>query len=385
MLFDQETLDKLITFRHELHRYPEVSSQEQETSNRVTDFITQYEPDEIIRNLGGYGVAAIYNGIQTGPTVLIRCELDALPITETGNLPYKSNYSGTAHLCGHDGHMAMVIGLATLLHRTRPEKGRVVLLFQPAEETGAGAKAVIRDPGFARISPDYAFSLHNLPGEALHNVGIKEGSFNCASQGLWITLEGKTSHASHPEDGISPATAMCELVTAFTQLPAKTEFANDFALVTVVHANLGDEAFGITPGFAKVMVTLRSETDRIMALLQEKSETLIKGVAEKYGLKTDFGYEDIFAASTNDSKATDILKSAFEDENILCKEMPAPMRWSEDFGQFGKVSKSAMFTLGSGLNQPQLHNPDFDFPDELIETGTRIFHRVIRTILGPRS
>lgn len=385
MLLDQETLDKLIAFRHELHRHPEISGHEKETSERITAFIKQYDPDKIINNLGGYGIAAIYNGKETGPTVLIRCELDGLPITETGSLPYQSIHQGKGHLCGHDGHMTMVAGLATLLHRTRPTKGRVILLFQPAEETGAGAKAVINDPSFDSIKPDYAFSLHNLPGLALHKVGIKDGSFNCASQGLWITLEGKTSHASHPEDGISPAAAMCDLVTAFSQLPTNPEFANDFALVTVVHANLGEEAFGITPGFAKIMVTLRSETDNIMSLLQEKSEKLIRDVAQKHTLKASYGYEDIFAASTNAPEATQILKTAFQDENIVSDEMIAPMRWSEDFGQFGNISNSAMFTLGSGIDQPQLHNPDYDFPDELIETGTKIFHRVVRSVLGPSN
>ncbi|WP_085904461.1 amidohydrolase [Kiloniella majae] len=385
MLLDQKTLDKLVSLRHELHRYPEISGEERETSDRIASFLEQYDPDKIIRNLGGYGLAAIYNGREAGPTVLIRCELDGLPITETGNLPYQSTHQGKGHLCGHDGHMTMIAGLATLLHRTRPVKGRVILLFQPAEETGAGAKAVINDPEFSRLTPDYSFSLHNLPGQALHKVGIKEGPFNCASQGLWITLEGKTSHASHPEDGISPATAMCDLITAFKELPNASEFADNFALVTIVHARLGEEAFGITPGFAKVMVTLRSQTDKVMSLLQEKSDALINDVAKKYRLKTTFGYEDIFAASVNAPEATELLETAFADENITRDEMPAPMRWSEDFGQFGKISNSAMFTMGSGLNQSQLHNPDFDFPDELIETGTKIFHRVIRNILGPRN
>lgn len=385
MLLDQETLDKLVSFRRELHQFPEVSGEELKTSTRVESFLKQYAPDDIIHSLGGHGLAAVYNGLKTGPTVLIRCELDGLPIQETGEASYKSAIEGKGHLCGHDGHMVMVAGLAALLNRTRPAKGRVVLLFQPAEETGAGAKAVIADPAFVDIKPDYAFSLHNLPGQPLHEVGLKSGPFNCASQGLWITLEGKTSHASHPENGCSPANAMCELVTKMTELPHSSALSNDFSLVTVVHARLGEEAFGISPGFAKVMVTLRSQTDDIMTKLREKSETLINEIAQRHQLKVNFGYEDIFAASVNNPEATEILQQALTDESITQSEMLSPMRWSEDFGQFGLVSNSAMFTLGSGTNQPQLHNPDFDFPDELIETGTKIFHRVIRNILGPRN
>ncbi len=385
MLLDQATLDKLTAFRHELHRFPEVSGEEKETSERVAVFLQQYSPDQIIRNLGGYGLAVIYQGTEDGPTILIRCELDGLPIDEIGISPYRSTIAGKGHLCGHDGHMVMVAGLASLLNRTRPARGRVVLLFQPAEENGAGAKSVIEDTAFAELQPDYAFSLHNLPGKALHEVGIKPGPFNCASQGLWITLQGKTSHASHPENGQSPANAMCELLTQLANLPHTPDLVNDFALTTVVHARLGEEAFGITPGFAKVMVTLRSETNDVMAKLRNRSETLIKEVAKRYRLEATFGYEDIFDASINDQEATGILNQAFNDEGILVAPMTGPMRWSEDFGQFGRICKSAMFTLGSGESQPQLHNPDFDFPDELIETGTKVFHRVIRNILGPSN
>ncbi len=385
MLLDNDTHAKLVSLRQELHRHPELSGCEQKTSDRIAAFLEDYTPDELHRNLGGYGLAAVYKGKSPGPCVLIRCELDALPIEELGTAPYRSEIPGKGHLCGHDGHMTIVAGLAMLLQRTRPARGRVILLFQPAEETGAGAKAVIEDPAFAILKPDYAFALHNLPGMALHHVGLKPGAFNCASQGLWITLNGKTSHASNPEDGRSPALAMCELITAFAQLPQDRDFDREFALVTVVHARLGEEAFGIAPGFAKLMVTLRSENDQVMGLLQEKSEELVKQIGQRHNLETALGYEDIFTASTNNPDASEQLLKAFKAEEITLHTMTAPMRWSEDFGQFGHISKSAMFTLGSGLSQPQLHNPDFDFPDDLIETGTRIFHRVIRNILGPSN
>ncbi|MCZ4280331.1 amidohydrolase [Kiloniella laminariae] len=385
MLLDNETHTQLVTLRQDLHRHPEISGHEQATSDRIATFLENHAPDELHRNLGGYGVAAVYKGKVPGPGVLIRCELDALPIEELNTAPYRSTIAGKGHLCGHDGHMTMVAGLAALLQRSRPAIGRVILLFQPAEETGAGAKAVIEDPAFAALKPDYAFALHNLPGMPLHHVGLKSGPFNCASQGLWITLTGKTSHASNPEDGQSPALAMCDLIKAFTLLPQDHDFKGEFALVTIVHARLGEEAFGIAPGFAKLMVTLRSETDQIMQLLQEKSRHLIEQISKDHQLETAFGYDDIFAASTNDPDASEQLLQVFEAEEIKHHPMTSPMRWSEDFGQFGQICKSAMFTLGSGLSQPQLHNPDFDFPDELIETGCRIFHRVIRNILGPSN
>lgn len=156
MLLDEVDVGDAVAFRHHLHRNPEVSGQEAETAVAVADRLANHGPDRILRGLGGYGVAAVFDGPEPGPTVLLRCELDALPILEIGKVPHRSRIDGRAHLCGHDGHSAILTLVAAHLARQRPSRGRVVLLFQPAEETGAGAAAVIADPAFAEFSPDFA-------------------------------------------------------------------------------------------------------------------------------------------------------------------------------------------------------------------------------------
>jgi amidohydrolase len=174
---------ELTVLRHDLHRRPELSGEEGQTAARIVAELERHGPDEILTDLGTHGVAAVYNSGAAGPTVLFRCELDGLPITEISRFAWRSEIDGKGHLCGHDGHMAIMCGLAVQLAANRPVRGRVVLLFQPAEETGAGAADVIADPRFERIRPDYAFALHNLPGLPLGSVGVRSGPFTFASEG----------------------------------------------------------------------------------------------------------------------------------------------------------------------------------------------------------
>lgn len=374
---------ELVEWRHALHRRPEVSGEERETAAAVVDFINPTGPDRMITGLGGHGIAAVYDSGHPGPTVLFRCELDGLPIEEVSDLPYRSEIAGKGHLCGHDGHMATLAALARLLGRRKPARGRVVLLYQPAEENGAGAAAVIADPRFAGIRPDYAFSLHNMPGIAPGEARLSAGPANCASRGMKIVLTGKTSHASVPEDGVSPMMALSKLMPDLTALGPGGVLDAAYRLVTVTHVEMGEPAFGIAPGRGELWATLRTLTDSAMAGLVEAAEALVGKVADDARLGLTITYHDVFHHCDNDAEAVAILRAAFDAEHIRHEEAEI-VRASEDFGLFGSRvgAKSAMFWFGSGEKSPQLHNPDFDFPDALIEPGARIFARVARDLLG---
>ena len=162
--FSQARTPELVMLRRELHQAPEVSGEEALTAARIMEFVERLNPDRLVSGLGGHGVAAVFDSGQPGPSVLFRCELDGLPIKEISAVDWRSRTDGKGHLCGHDGHMAIVCGLGMALAARRPARGRVIVLFQPAEETGAGAAAVIADPDFSSLRPDFAFALHNLPG-----------------------------------------------------------------------------------------------------------------------------------------------------------------------------------------------------------------------------
>ncbi len=367
--------------RHELHQVPEVSGEERGTAASIANLLQACAPDKVLIGIGGHGVAAIYDSGQPGPTVGIRCELDGLPIQEISDAPYASQYPGKGHLCGHDGHMAMVLGVAFVLGDTRPARGRVVLIFQPAEETGQGARAFRTDPKFDEIAPDYVFSLHNLPGLELGAVEICSGPTNCASRGMRIALSGKTSHAAAPQDGLSPAQALADLMPRLASLGQGGALDGDFALATVTHARLGEATFGIAPGYAELWVTLRTVSDARMSRLVQDAEQLVYSAAHAESLGVEITYDDIFEACTNSDLAVQILSDACSAQGVPYKRVAEPQRFSEDFGQFGKDAETAMFWLGAGEDHPQLHNPDYDFPDTLLPLGTDIFLTAIKRTL----
>lgn len=374
---------ELTEWRRELHRFPEVSGEERETAARVVAALAGTKPDQVVKGLGGHGVAAVWNGAGPGETVLFRCELDALPIDEVGNPEWRSTVPFKGHMCGHDGHMAILMALARLIHRRRPARGRVVLMFQPAEENGSGAAAVLADPRFAALRPDWAFALHNMPRRPFGHASLRAGTMMCASQGMKVKLLGKTSHASMPETGTSPVHAMARLIPALLALGPGGALTEGFRMVTITHARAGEPAFGISPGYGELWVKLRTREDGPMAALRAEAEALVRAEAARDGLKAEFETQDDFSATVNDAQAITRLTSALEALGMSHDDAGLPLRGSEDFGRFGvEGTKMAMMFLGSGEACPQLHNPDYDFPDGLIAIGARLFDRVLRDILG---
>ncbi len=381
MFLTNQDMVELTAWCRKLHGMPELSGEEQETAREVAAFLQDTGADRIVTGLGGHGVAAVYEGPEPGPTLMFRAELDGLPIAEISDIPHRSTASGRGHMCGHDGHMATLAAFARGLGRQRPRRGRAVVLFQPAEENGAGAAAVIADPKFREISPDFAYAYHNMPGMPLGHAGLSEGPANCASRGIRIVLTGRTAHASMPEYGVSPMPAVARLMPALTALGSGGGLDGDFAMVTITHARLGDPAFGIAPGRAEIWGTLRTLVDARMDDLVARAEALVAAVAGEAGLGHEIDYHDVFRHCENAPEAVANLRRAMAAEGVPCGDVE-PMRGSEDFGRFGDTAVSAMFLLGAGEDHPSVHNPDYDFPDDLIPIGAQIFMRTLRDQLG---
>lgn len=374
-----------IALRHDLHRAPELSGAERATAATIARVMAGAGADAVLEGLGGHGVAAVFDGAAPGPTILLRAELDALPILEDSGMPHASAIAGRAHLCGHDGHMAILVTVARVLGRQRMPSGRVVLLFQPAEEDGSGAALVLEDPRIAGLTPALVLALHTLPGLALGRVALAEGQAACASRGMRIALSGRAAHASQPETGISPGPALARLVTALPGLAAGRPFPDPgFTLVTVTHAAMGARAFGIAPGEAEVWATLRSLDNAAMADLVARAEALARETAAGQGLSCRIDYHEAFEACHNDAAAVASLRAALDDCGVSHGPEGQPWRPSEDFGRLGRLGPAALFFLGAGEHQPALHDPRFDFPDALVAIGARIFLRVIARELGPR-
>jgi len=373
----ENSITQLVDLRHKLHQNPELSGIEYETSRLITKKLALLKPDTLLTNIGGCGVAAKFDAIEDGPCILFRAELDALPIEETNDFAYRSKKSGVSHKCGHDGHMAIVWGLAELVAQNRPSRGSVIILFQPAEETGDGARAVVADKKFAKLKADYCYALHNLPGYPMGEVLIRAGTFNCASRGMIIKLTGKTAHAAYPETGTSPAAALAELLQLFPHI-ASTLNKNELLMTTTVHASMGEQAFGTAPSDAVLMVTLRSETNEGMDLLVDKAQREVERVGHQYDLQSDISWTDIFDASVNDEQCVKQIERAALKTKHSVTWLDDPFRWSEDFGAISASAKGAMFAYGAGEKKPQIHNPDYDFPDELIKSGLSIFFEIYK-------
>ena len=375
-------LVQLTKFRRELHQYPELSGKEIKTAQKILYALKDMKPSKIIDKMGGHGLAAIFDSQEKGPTLLFRAELDALPIQEKNNLSWISKLPGVSHTCGHDGHMTMLLALGRIISRNPIKCGKVVLIFQPSEENGQGARAVISDPRYEQIKPDLAFAIHIEPGRPFGYVSTRPGLMNCASLGLKITLHGKTAHAADPDDGISPSHAVAEFVQKISEFNHGDELNNNFRLTTVTHVQIGEQSFGISPGDASIFVTLRTSNDDSLSQLDKDVRGLVSNISKQFKLTFDFEIFDHFAASINDKEAHDIAVNAMKSLNINYGSIGVPMRASEDFGIFGKQSKAAMLCLGPGEDYAALHNPNYDFNDDLIPIGTGIFERITRDLLG---
>lgn len=384
MHWDQDNWSPALrAIRHELHRFPELSGKEVETSARIAAFLQEHAPQATLIKLGRTGLAAVFRSDVPGETVLLRCELDALPISESIDLDHRSQHAGVAHKCGHDGHMASMLGVAIALTASPPPNGRVVLLFQPAEESGEGARWILADPRFAELKPDLVFAFHNLPLYELGTIVWRPGTFASASTGMVVRFQGATTHSSYPEDGRSPAPALAEFIQKVPEL-SQGGSNEEWSLVTVTQAILGTvegrSDFGVAPGEAELRCSLRSHTSSGLKRLRKIAEQFATEIADRHELAITVAWEEEFPATVSDDKAITILTQASAVSGLKAQELEEPMRWSEDFGYFLDDHSGAFFGLGSGHSQPQLHHPDYDYPDALIPVGTNIYCSILEEI-----
>jgi amidohydrolase len=355
-----------------LHERAEVSGRELATAEIVASFLAATRPTRLIRGIAGHGVAALYQGSIPGPRVMVRCELDGLPMPDG---------SGAYHGCGHDGHMAILAGVAAHFAEAPLEGGSVLLLFQPSEETGEGATAVLRDAGFGSVMPDFAIALHNLPGFRLAEVILRHGVFASASAGITVNLTGERSHAGEPKKGNSPAMAVAHLLQAMNAVPQNRTGLFQPAMVTVVHAALGAETFGTSPGEAMVMATLRASEKEVLEDLFRECSRLAEGIAGVYGLGVSVERCEEFPPVFNDSRLVNLVAEAAKGLGMNVSHRDEPFPWSEDFGHFTSAMPGVLFGLGAGEETPPLHHPNYDFPDDLLPLGSKLLLETVRSII----
>lgn len=351
---------KLQEMRQKLHGLAELSGNETQTALFIYTLLKQHNPLRLLNNIGGHGVLAEFKFSDTGPKIMIRADLDALP-----------DPKGAAHRCGHDGHMTLALSILNELSNFK--KGSLYLFFQPAEETGAGARASLQDPIFQSLKLDAVFGLHNLPGLPLGEVVLCEKTFACTSMGLKIKMKGLSSHAAEPEKALSPFPVMQDLALLCNKMTSVKE-DETFQLATLTHLKLGEESFGITPGEGEVFITLRAFLDSSLETMKNEIKNVITGRV----LEVTIEEHDYFPATTVDSTITSKLQKVFSKEGIPYRVNIFPFRWSEDFGYFTQKYPGVYFGLGAGESCKPLHDTHYEFPDELLPSGAKIYREIIK-------
>ena len=369
----KEIQTKIITLRHTLHQAAELSGQEYRTKKILMDFLRRETQLEIVDCGAWFYVYYEPEHTLSQSPIAFRADFDALPIPETIDLPYASQTPGVSHKCGHDGHSAALAGLALTLEKNGADRP-VYLIFQHAEEVGGGGEMCAKLLREKKISEVYAF--HNWSGFPEGAVLVRPGTVQCASKGLTIRFQGKTAHASQPEDGINPSKAVAELLLAVEKSSENPKYRG-LVLTTPIHVEIGEKNFGIAASTAEVSFTLRAEYEKELDALEAEIQGTAEKLAEEEHLKIFFEEQDVFPETANDPGCAERVIRAAERMGIFLYPMEKPFRASEDFGWYQKECPGAMFYIGNGENYPPIHTTGYDFNDRILEVAVKMFWGLI--------
>lgn len=336
--------------RHDLHNHPGISGHEHYAHDLIVHQLQECHPDQLFTHVGGYGVIAVWGNNPSLPTTAIRGDIDALPI---------------GHRCGHDGHTTILLQLAEWIGNHLPQAtGNIILIFQPEEETGTGSQKILDSGILQRYNIKTIYGFHNLPGFPLGTVVLNYHTFAAASTGIIYRLTGRNTHASTPEKGINPGLAVAETIQAFSRFNNPGSNSPDhFRQTTLICVQLGQEAFGTSAGQADIMFTLRAFTNNTMQQLLAEANSTIAQIADRHHLQLSQTLREPFLATENHSAIVEHIENHCQSRLM---HVLTPFRWSEDFANYLQVFPGAMFGIGSGKKQPELHHPDYNFPDALI-------------------
>ncbi len=370
--------DELTAIRHDLHAHPELGFEEVRTSGVVADLLQGWGI-EIHRGIGKTGVVGVIEGNRPGRTIGLRADMDALPIEERTNLAYSSTNPGVMHACGHDGHTTMLLGAARYLAETRDFAGKVILIFQPAEEGVGGARAMLADGLFERFPCDEIYGLHNWPGAPQNRVGILPGVAMAGADFFDITVTGKGSHGARPQDSRDPILAATALVQALQSIVSRNIDPLAAAVVSVTQFHSG-AAYNVIPNEAVISGTARMFSDDIRAFIRTRIHEIASGVAASHGVEVEVDIRDIFTPLVNDTALSqsfaDMAVGVVGAENVQLGG--TPVTGSEDFADMLGAVQGAYFTIGHKGTAP-LHNPGYTFDDAILPLGSTLLARIVET------
>lgn len=374
--------DELVAIRHDLHAHPEIGFEEIRTSGIVTDRLEEWGI-EVHRGIGRTGVVGVLKGaLGLGRTIGLRADMDALPMQEATNLPYRSKIPGRFHGCGHDGHTTMLLGAARYLAETRNFAGTAVFIFQPAEEGLGGARAMLADGLFERFPCDEIYGLHNSPYDPPNRIGIKPGPAMAGADFFDIHIRGCGSHGAMPEVSRDPIVVATTLVQALQSVVSRNVSPLRSAVLSVTQIHAGS-AYNVIPEEATISGTVRFLDSKVNELIRERIHTIAAGLAASFGVEIEVNIRNVFDVLLNSEELTEgyaeAARSIVGEENVYIKKQP--VMGSEDFADMLHVVPGVYCTIGHAGNIP-VHNPGFVLNDDVLPVGASLFARIVEQRLA---
>jgi amidohydrolase len=373
MTIDPAVLERVVAIRRDLHEHPELAFEEVRTAGVVATRLRELGFDDVAEGIGGTGVVGVLRGTRPGRTIMLRADMDALPILEENAHPFTSQNAGTMHACGHDGHVAMLLGAAEIVAGRRNElAGTVCFLFQPAEEGKAGAKAMIEDGVLERFGIERAYGLHLASSEPVGVVGVREGAFYASSDSIEITIEGKGGHGAAPHLSIDPVYVASSFVVAVQQVVSRQVDPLEPAVVTI-GAFHGGTTHNVIPSRVTLMGTVRAFSAEVREAFAGRIEAILKGICDTAGATYTFDYIWRYPVTSNDTEQTRYVRALAERTvgTELVKDVPKLMG-AEDFSFFAERVPACFYTIGANGSDDTSwphHHARFDVDERAFASG----------------
>jgi hippurate hydrolase len=374
---------EITAWRHDLHAHPELLYDVQRTAGSVAEKLKAFGCDEVVPGLGRTGVVGVIHGRKgkSDKVIGLRADMDALPIEEATDLPYKSTVPGKMHACGHDGHTAMLLGAARYLAETRNFAGTAVVIFQPAEEGGAGGKAMLDDGMMERFGINEVYGMHNYPGMPLGQFGLRAGPLMAAADHLSIDIEGVGGHAARPQFSVDTVLVGAQIINNIQSVVSRNVDPLEAAVVSICLFQAGNTD-NVIPQTAKLRGTARSLTPAVQDLLEKRLREVVEGTAKLHGAKAKFSYRRGYPVLKNHAAQTEFAASVAA--GIAGKDKVntslAPVMGAEDFSFMLNARPGAFIFVGNG-DSAGLHHPAYNFNDDVIPIGTSYWVKLVETAL----
>jgi amidohydrolase len=375
----------ITAWRRDIHANPELQYDVHRTAGTVADKLKTFGCDEVVTGIGRTGVVGVIRGSKAGEggrVIGLRADMDALPIEEATDIPYKSTAPGKMHACGHDGHTAMLLGAARYLAETRNFAGTAVVIFQPAEEGGAGGKAMVQDGLMERFKIEEVYGMHNFPSLAVGQFALRAGPLMAAADRITIDIEGRRGRAAWPHASIDPILVGAQIINQIQSIVARNVDPLEAAVVsiTVFRAGTTDD---VIPQTAQLRGTARSLTPKVRDLLETRLREVVTGTAELYGATANLTYQRNYPVTRNHERqaafAASVAREVAGRDRV--DDQVAPQMIAEDFSYMLEARPGAFIFVGNGASAG-LHHPAYDFNDEAIPYGASYWVKLVETALA---